>query len=216
MASDPWAKYSQQYWGEQFRSLTGAKLQNPTEHSKRLIAQLGLDSFQVPDAQKHLAAQFGLIDRLGLMDFEATDYLQQINLQLKAPHQYTDFLLQQRTLTEQAILPLSNTLALIENINQRAMSQMKAVFENINQALATAKYIATLELSETHLSEDNALLRPETDEGFDELINEGVPESTISQLQQVDFLPLRLLHAALRNPELMKAFQAREFEHCIA
>ncbi len=184
------------------------------DSQKRLEAQLGLGGLKVVDSQKRLEAQLGLgglkvVDsqkrleaQLGLGGLKAVDYINYLD----------DLSKQQRLLIKQAIMPLPNLATQIDVINQGIVSQARAAIENINRAIAGAKYIATLELTE----ENEDSLYSEEDEELAEQIIDVVTEEVFTQLQRVDFLPLRALDEVVRNPEAMTALNARDFERFIA
>lgn len=86
------------------------------------------------------------------------------------------------------------------------------LIERVNIAIREARFIAELEIAdeETHPSESDLAQKA------DAQLVEVVPPEVLDALRRVEFAPLVLLDRALRDPNLIRAIGARDFEGFVA
>ena len=113
---------------------------------------------------------------------------------------------------ESAIRPLPD----LERFHdaQLAYSQHVREFsEALNSAIASARFVAEIELSENR--DDPEPTKNAAEQAEQQLV-EPAPDGFLENLRRVDFVPITLLDRALRDPEAMRSFGSRAFEDFIA
>jgi len=89
-----------------------------------------------------------------------------------------------------------------------------AVMNRVNAAIESARFLGEVEVASEKPdseSEDEAPTR-----NAEAQLIEIVPAEALENLKRVEFAPLRLLDRALRDPEILRCLDAREFEGFVA
>lgn len=87
-------------------------------------------------------------------------------------------------------------------------SGLRNSVDRINRSINEASY-----LGEFIFDEDEEDLDSESrNEYIEETLIKVVPEEALDDLRKVEFLPIKILDDALRNPEIMRTFEPRYFE----
>lgn len=118
-----------------------------------------------------------------------------------------DFAAQQRALFA-AVQPIQIESALA---NFTAMSELMS---RVNAGIASATFLGELQLTDADSEGDS----PDGDlpSVAESRLVEIVPAEALGDLKRVEFAPVVLLDRALRNPDIMRLLQARQFEGFIA